>query len=44
MYFTMISSAKWAWLRLGLYQVKHEDPTVAIASFQAALRADPTDK
>lgn len=35
--------AKWAWLRLGLYQVKHEDPSVAIASFQSALRADPKD-
>ncbi|XP_060595460.1 tetratricopeptide repeat protein 37-like [Ruditapes philippinarum] len=35
--------AKWAWLRLGLYQVKHEDPSIAIASFQSALRADPKD-
>ncbi|XP_071101530.1 superkiller complex protein 3-like [Haliotis cracherodii] len=34
---------KWAWLRLGLYQVRHDDPTIAVASFQAALRADPRD-
>ncbi|CAG5130134.1 unnamed protein product, partial [Candidula unifasciata] len=36
-------SAKWAWLRLGLYQIKHENPTMAIMSLQSALRADPTD-
>ncbi|XP_069137889.1 tetratricopeptide repeat protein 37-like isoform X1 [Argopecten irradians] len=36
-------SAKWAWLRLGLYQVKHDSPSVAITSFQSALRADPKD-
>ncbi|XP_021379584.1 tetratricopeptide repeat protein 37-like [Mizuhopecten yessoensis] len=36
-------SAKWAWLRLGLYQVKHDSPFVAVTSFQSALRADPKD-
>ncbi|BFY97470.1 hypothetical protein BsWGS_00510 [Bradybaena similaris] len=36
-------SAKWAWLRLGLYQIKHENPTKAIMSLQSALRADPND-
>ncbi|KAL3865870.1 hypothetical protein ACJMK2_043219 [Sinanodonta woodiana] len=36
-------SAKWAWLRLGLYQVKHENPSIAVTSFQSALRADPND-
>ncbi|XP_033749913.1 LOW QUALITY PROTEIN: tetratricopeptide repeat protein 37-like [Pecten maximus] len=36
-------SAKWAWLRLGLYQVKYDSPSVAITSFQSALRADPKD-
>ncbi|KAK3606262.1 hypothetical protein CHS0354_037938 [Potamilus streckersoni] len=36
-------SAKWAWLRLGLYQVKHENPSTAVTSFQSALRADPND-
>lgn len=39
-----MTSGKWAWLRLGLYQVRHDDPTIAVASFQAALRADPRDK
>ncbi|XP_056022044.1 SKI3 subunit of superkiller complex protein-like [Ostrea edulis] len=34
---------KWAWLRLGLYQVKHDTTSVAISSFQSALRADPKD-
>ncbi|XP_060062752.1 tetratricopeptide repeat protein 37-like [Ylistrum balloti] len=36
-------SAKWAWLRLGLYQVNRDSPSVAITSFQSALRADPKD-
>ncbi|XP_059178471.1 superkiller complex protein 3-like isoform X2 [Physella acuta] len=35
--------AKWAWLRLGLYQIKHENPSKAIMSLQSALRADPND-
>ncbi|CAL1530763.1 unnamed protein product [Lymnaea stagnalis] len=34
---------KWAWLRLGLHQIKHDDPTTAITSLQSALRADPND-
>ncbi|PIK43922.1 putative tetratricopeptide repeat protein 37-like [Apostichopus japonicus] len=37
-------TAKWAWLRLGLYHFKFGDPTDAINSFQSALRADPSDK
>jgi tetratricopeptide (TPR) repeat protein len=37
-------SSKWAWLRLGLYQMKHEDLNNAISSLQAALRLDPTDR
>ncbi|XP_076443971.1 tetratricopeptide repeat protein 37-like [Babylonia areolata] len=36
--------AKWAWLRLGLAQVRTGDPSTATASFQSALRADPTDR
>ncbi|XP_064609375.1 tetratricopeptide repeat protein 37-like [Liolophura sinensis] len=36
-------SGKWAWLRLGLHQVKKTDHTAAMTSFQAALRADPAD-
>ncbi|XP_052801085.1 tetratricopeptide repeat protein 37-like [Mya arenaria] len=36
-------SGKWAWLRLGLWQMKHGDPSVAIASLQSALRADSKD-
>ncbi|KAK3788293.1 hypothetical protein RRG08_027026 [Elysia crispata] len=36
--------AKWAWLRLGLYQMRHEDPSTAIMSLQSALRADPEDQ
>ncbi|XP_035667182.1 tetratricopeptide repeat protein 37-like isoform X1 [Branchiostoma floridae] len=36
-------TAKWAWLRLGLYQLKHGDGTQAVKSLQAALRADPKD-
>ncbi|PVD20045.1 hypothetical protein C0Q70_20539 [Pomacea canaliculata] len=35
--------SKWAWLRLGLSQVRTGDSTNAIASFQSALRADPSD-
>ncbi|XP_071964679.1 tetratricopeptide repeat protein 37-like [Antedon mediterranea] len=35
--------AKWAWLRLGLYQLKHNDAGKAVTSFQAALRADTKD-
>lgn len=34
---------KWAWLRLGLYQVKHDSANSAVTSFQAALRGDPKD-
>ncbi|XP_077989019.1 tetratricopeptide repeat protein 37-like isoform X1 [Glandiceps talaboti] len=36
-------SVKWAWLRLGLYQLKQRDCTQAVTSFQNALRADPKD-
>ncbi|XP_013407175.1 tetratricopeptide repeat protein 37 isoform X1 [Lingula anatina] len=37
-------SVKWAWMRLGLHQLKHMEPTAAIASFQCALRADSNDR
>ncbi|ELT99404.1 hypothetical protein CAPTEDRAFT_188519 [Capitella teleta] len=36
--------AKWAWLRLGLYQLKTDHASSAVTSLQAALRADPTDR
>ncbi|ESP01284.1 hypothetical protein LOTGIDRAFT_230642 [Lottia gigantea] len=36
-------SAKWAWLRLGLCEIKLDNPIGAISSFQSALRSDPTD-
>ncbi|KAK7473574.1 hypothetical protein BaRGS_00035177 [Batillaria attramentaria] len=36
--------AKWAWLRLGLAQVRSGDPSTAITSLQSALRADPEDR
>nr|XP_006811551.1 PREDICTED: tetratricopeptide repeat protein 37-like [Saccoglossus kowalevskii] len=36
-------SAKWAWLRLGLYQLKKQEYSQAISSLQCALRADPKD-
>ncbi|XP_055874018.1 tetratricopeptide repeat protein 37-like [Biomphalaria glabrata] len=35
--------AKWAWLRLGLYQIKQNDFDAAIISLQSALRGDPQD-
>ncbi|XP_022086951.1 tetratricopeptide repeat protein 37-like [Acanthaster planci] len=37
-------TAKWAWLRLGLYYHKQGSCNDAVASFQAALRADPKDR
>ncbi|XP_076854203.1 tetratricopeptide repeat protein 37 isoform X2 [Brachyhypopomus gauderio] len=36
-------SAKWAWLRRGLYHLKVGQHPQAIADLQAALRADPQD-
>lgn len=36
-------SAKWAWIRLGLHQMRQDDPSTAIMSLQCALRADPDD-
>ncbi|XP_066273178.1 tetratricopeptide repeat protein 37-like [Branchiostoma lanceolatum] len=36
-------TAKWAWLRLGLYQMQHGEGTQSVKSLQAALRADPKD-
>ncbi|XP_077571845.1 tetratricopeptide repeat protein 37 isoform X2 [Stigmatopora nigra] len=36
-------SAKWAWLRRGLYYLKVGEHQQAIADLQAALRADPED-
>ncbi|CAN9513348.1 unnamed protein product [Ophioblennius macclurei] len=36
-------SAKWAWMRQGLYYLKIGEHQKAIADLQAALRADPED-
>ncbi|XP_043965312.1 tetratricopeptide repeat protein 37 [Gambusia affinis] len=36
-------SAKWAWMRRGLYYLKTGEHQQAIADLQAALRADPED-
>ncbi|CAG00393.1 unnamed protein product [Tetraodon nigroviridis] len=36
-------SAKWAWIRRGLYYLKVGEHQKAIADLQAALRADPED-
>ncbi|KAM9744682.1 tetratricopeptide repeat protein 37 [Menidia menidia] len=36
-------SAKWAWIRRGLYYLKAGDHQQATADLQAALRADPED-
>lgn len=36
-------TAKWAWLRRGLYNLKMNQHSQAIADLQAALRADPKD-
>lgn len=36
-------SAKWAWMRRGLYYLKIGEHQQAIADLQAALRADPED-
>ncbi|XP_049619613.1 tetratricopeptide repeat protein 37 [Syngnathus scovelli] len=36
-------SAKWAWMRRGLYYLKGGQHQLAIADLQAALRADPED-
>ncbi|XP_064152615.1 tetratricopeptide repeat protein 37 [Anguilla rostrata] len=36
-------SAKWAWMRRGLYHLKIDQPPHAIDDLQAALRADPQD-
>ncbi|XP_053442391.1 SKI3 subunit of superkiller complex protein [Nycticebus coucang] len=36
-------TAKWAWLRRGLYYLKAGQPSQAVADLQAALRADPKD-
>ncbi|XP_010186853.1 PREDICTED: tetratricopeptide repeat protein 37-like, partial [Mesitornis unicolor] len=38
-----IGSAKWAWLRRGLYYLRCGQPSQAVADLQAALRADPND-
>lgn len=37
------NSPKWAWMRLGLHQMKFGDPTEAIRSFQTAIKRDPKD-
>ncbi|XP_069747865.1 superkiller complex protein 3 [Narcine bancroftii] len=36
-------TAKWAWLRRGLYYLKVNQNSKAVADLQAALRADPKD-
>ncbi|NXQ87389.1 TTC37 protein, partial [Nyctibius grandis] len=36
-------TAKWAWLHRGLYYLRTDQPTQAVADLQAALRADPKD-
>ncbi|KAL4223110.1 Tetratricopeptide repeat protein 37 [Mactra antiquata] len=36
-------SSKWAWLRLGLYQIKNEDTSEAIRSLLFALSSDPSN-
>ncbi|NXS55940.1 TTC37 protein, partial [Brachypteracias leptosomus] len=36
-------TAKWAWLHRGLYYLRTDQPTKAVADLQAALRADPKD-
>lgn len=37
-------AAKWAWLRLGLQQLRQDQPSLSIASYQSALRAAPKDR
>lgn len=37
------NSPKWAWMRLGLYQMRYGDATDAIRSFQTAIKQDPKD-
>lgn len=39
-----IQRAKWAWLRLGLIQMRLDSLDDAVQSLQNALRADPNDK
>nr|XP_014340513.1 PREDICTED: tetratricopeptide repeat protein 37 isoform X1 [Latimeria chalumnae]XP_014340514.1 PREDICTED: tetratricopeptide repeat protein 37 isoform X1 [Latimeria chalumnae]XP_014340515.1 PREDICTED: tetratricopeptide repeat protein 37 isoform X1 [Latimeria chalumnae] len=36
-------TAKWAWLRQGLYYLRMNQHTQAVADLQAAIRADPQD-
>ncbi|NXU78745.1 TTC37 protein, partial [Oreotrochilus melanogaster] len=36
-------TAKWAWLHRGLYYLRTDQPSQAVADLQAALRADPKD-
>ncbi|XP_051499454.1 SKI3 subunit of superkiller complex protein isoform X2 [Apus apus] len=36
-------TAKWAWLHRGLYYLRTDQPSKAVADLQAALRADPKD-
>ncbi|KAM9367468.1 superkiller complex protein 3 [Phaethornis superciliosus] len=36
-------TAKWAWLHRGLYYLRTDQPSLAVADLQAALRADPKD-
>uniref|UniRef100_A0A8C3J9W8 Tetratricopeptide repeat domain 37 n=1 Tax=Calidris pygmaea TaxID=425635 RepID=A0A8C3J9W8_9CHAR len=36
-------TAKWAWLHRGLYYLRMDQPSQAVADLQAAVRADPKD-
>uniref|UniRef100_A0A672TME5 SKI3 subunit of superkiller complex n=1 Tax=Strigops habroptila TaxID=2489341 RepID=A0A672TME5_STRHB len=36
-------TAKWAWLHRGLYYLRTDQPSQAVADLQAAVRADPKD-
>ncbi|KAG8237943.1 hypothetical protein J437_LFUL017317 [Ladona fulva] len=38
------TSAKWAWLRLGLHHLEQDNPNEAIKCLQSAIRSDPTDR
>lgn len=39
-----VGEAKWAWLRLGLYQLSNEESTDAVNSFQNVVKSDPEDR
>ena len=39
-----IGKAKWAWLRLGLYQMSKNESSLATISFQNVVKSDPEDR